>query len=46
MLDIKEIENGKFMVKSTIGKVDIGEGPAPAIICTKDEIEYITEVEE
>ena len=45
MLKYKKIENGMIEVTSTIGYVDIGEGPAQAIICTRDEVEYITEAE-
>ena len=46
MLIIKEIENGKFMVSSDAGNVDIGNGAVKSIIVSKDEISYIDEVKD
>ena len=43
MIQVKELENGLVEVTSTIGLVDIGEGGVKAIICSKDEVDYITE---
>ena len=44
MIIKKELENGLVEVSSDRGMVDIGEGPAKKIICTKEETEYIEEV--
>ena len=44
MIRIKELEDGRIEVSSDAGMVDIGEGPAVAIICTPEELEYIEEV--
>ena len=44
MIKTKELEDGRIEVTSDIGMVDIGEGPATAIICTPGEVEYIEEV--
>lgn len=46
MLIIKELENGKAEVSSDKGYVDINGDPAKAIICSREEVEYVTEVTE
>lgn len=44
MIKTKKLENGLIEVTSDSGMVDIGEGPAKAIICKPEEVEYIEEV--
>ncbi len=44
MLVIKELENGKVEVSSDKGYVDINGDPAKKIICSREEVDYVTEV--
>lgn len=44
MIKTKELEDGRIEVTSDHGMVDIGAGPAKAIICTPGEVEYVEEV--
>ncbi len=46
MIQIKELENGKVEVSSDKGYVDINGDPAKKIICSPEEVEYVTEVTE
>lgn len=41
----KELEDGRIEVSSDKGLVDLNGDPARKIICTEDELEYITEVD-
>ena len=43
MIITKELPDGRVEVSSDRGMVNIGEGPVKKIICTKDEVEMITE---
>ena len=45
MIEVKELENGLVEVTSTKGFVDIGMGASKAIICSKEEVQYINETE-
>lgn len=40
----KTLKNGLIEVTSDSGMVDIGAGPVTAIIITKDELDYVSEV--
>ena len=42
----KELDDGRIEVRSDAGLVDISGAPAKVIICSKDELEYVTEVTE
>ena len=42
----KEREDGRYEVSSDTGLVDISGDPVKVIICSKDELEYVTEVAE
>ena len=44
MIKTKKLEDGRIEVTSDRGKVDIGEGPVRAIVCTPDEVELVEEV--
>lgn len=46
MIIVRELGDGCVEVSSSIGKVDIGNGPVEKIIAHVDEVEYITESED
>ena len=45
MINIKELENDKIEVSSSIGCVDIGPGPVKKLIIDKDELELVAEID-
>lgn len=42
----KKLEDGRIEVSSDKGFVDLNGDPAKKIICTEDELKYVTEVTE
>ena len=42
----RELQDGRVEVSSDRGLVDLNGDPVKKIICTKDEVEYVTEVTE
>ena len=46
MIIKEKLEDGRYLVYSDKGNVDIGSGPAKKLIVSKDEIEYVEESKE